>query len=180
MTSGFTITDGWMLSFIGSFMIAMYLGWLTFWYILLIGIFLLLGGVVVMYFVIRRESLWDTFWYSGKIRDYFSKYSIICISTGGLGIVIFYIVSNHYGLRMSYMNPSFFQTEILFATPFLLIAMISGIVGVSKDDTPIICLIGGLIASIWFFWSVLIFGFWGFLVILIIFCIWAFFKWLLP
>lgn len=178
--SGFTLTDGWMLSFVGSFIIAMYLVWLAFWYILLIGIFLLLLGVVVMYFVIRRDSLSDTFWYSGKIRDYFSKYSIICISTCGLGIVIFYIVLSYYELRVNYMHPSFYQTEILFATPFLLIAMISGIVGTSKDDTPIIGLIGGLLASIWFFWSVLIFNFWGFLVILIIFCIWAFFKWLLP
>jgi hypothetical protein len=52
---------------------------------------------------------------------------------------------------MGYMNPFVFQTEILFATPFLLVAMISGIVGVSKDDTPIICLIGGLLVAYGFF-----------------------------
>jgi hypothetical protein len=164
-----------MLSLFGSLMIAMYLGWFRFWFILLIGIILLLGGVVVMYFVKRKDSLSDTFWFSGKIRDYFSKYSIICISTGGLGIVIFYIVLSYYEIRMGLMP--FHQTEILFATPFLLVAMISGIAGVSRDDTPIICLIGGLLASIWFFWSVVIYGFWGLLVILIIFGIMAFFKW---
>ncbi len=154
----FTLNNSWLLILVGSFLGSF---GLTQWFVenffiylifVIIGVVVIIFGVVGIYFIKKNQMKPKVGVKSRELKDYFSSTSIISIISGLAGIIIYYIFVPG---GISFSSPTLLvpDLESLYATPFLLAAIISGMLGVYKKAIPVIDLIGGLIGFIWFFMS---------------------------
>lgn len=138
----FTLSNSWLIILGGSFIVSIGL---------VVAIGFIIFGVVGIYFVKKKQMKRKGEVKSRELKDYFSSTAIISIISGLVGIIIYYIFDSG---SISFSSP-LTDLESLYAAPFLLVAIISGMRGVEKESIPVIELIGGLIGFIWFFMSIL-------------------------
>ena len=150
----FTLSNSWLFILGGSFIVSIGLVEdfinISILYIIL-GMVCIIFGVVGIYFVKKKQMKRKGEVKSREIKDYFSSIAIISIISGLVGIIIYYIFDS----GSIFISSPLTDLESLYAAPFFLVAIISGMLGVEKESIPVIELIGGLIGFIWFFMSIL-------------------------
>ncbi|MBA7520520.1 hypothetical protein ES705_12616 [subsurface metagenome] len=145
----FTLSNSWLFILGGSFLVSISL--VVAVRFIIFGVVFIIFGVVGIYFIKKKQMKPKGEVKSRELKDYFSSIAIISIISGLVGIIIYYIFDSG---SISLSSP-LTDLESLYAAPFLLVSIISGMLGVGKESIPVIELIGGLIGFIWFFMSIM-------------------------